>query len=395
MSVLFAEGFTGTPVTVSNAAGASWVWGPTNGLYKLGWSLAARYNGTTGGISDDNNVIAAVEADPVFADRRQLRLSKNNTASTITLIQQAIQPVPTFSTSQKIIIGMTATLDTTTNAATNIWLVIGNQAEVTSSTLTTAAMNQLDGLLAMLRFDNDGTAQGLFPQNQNGAAVTIPNIVKGTFAHIEMIIEKDVPRTRVYINGNLVSDAPRVPSTLTGISLGQWVQTAIGGVHNARYSNIYALGMDAVHTARLGPAARVMEVTPPGDMEVHWTRPDGYASNAAVLGQLFNAPSPDYLAASNVGDYDVYNAPSAVAANAVKVYGAGLRVNAMTMAAGAHTLKPVVKTATGVHEIGNEAALQLGVLTPIFVDASVNPDTNAIWTPSAVTASGFGMKLKS
>lgn len=396
MAVLFAEGFTGAPVPTSNT---TWGWGPANGVYSLGWTLSAFVAGTSGVSATDGAIIAAIEPDPVFGERRQLRLAKANASYTNTLIQQAIKPLPRASEFQKIIIGMTATLDFTSSQNKNRWLYIGNQVGVPNSAYTAAQMNNLDGALALIRFTGDTIGStggtGLFPQNQNGPSIDLPNLAVGTFAHIEIMIEKDVPRTRVYIDGTLVSDAQRVPTTFSGFSVGQWIQTGAGGVANAKYSNIYVLGMDANHTARLGPAARILEVAPPGDMDVQWKRPDGYATNAEVMGQMFNVINPAYLAASKVGDYDVYSAPSAVAANAVQVFGAGIKVNAMTMAAGTHTIKPVVKTATGVHEVGSESTLLLGTLTPIFADTSVNPDTNAVWTPSAVNVAGFGVKLKS
>ena len=398
MAVLFAEGFTGAPVTTGLTAGASWEWGPNNGIVSLGWQLNAFYNGTVGTIGlTDNNVIASVEPDPIFADRRQLRLSKNLSASTITLIQQAIMPLTRASEFQKIVIGMTATLDSTSGTNGNTWLYIGSQEIVPSSTLTLAQWAARDGAIALIRMPlTAGNGDAYFPQTQSAAAVAIPNLAKGTFAHIEVLIEKGVPRTRVYVDGSLVSDAPRVPSTFTGFTVGQWISAGAAGVHNAKYSNIYVLGIDGIHTGKLGPAARVLETPPPGDIDVSWQRPDSYATNAEVLGQMFNQQSPAYLAAKKVGDYDLYKAPSAVAANAAQIYGAGFRINAMTMAAGTHTIRPVVKTATSaVTEVGNEVTLQLGTLTPYFVDASANPDTGALWTPSAVTASGFGIKLKS
>lgn len=392
MAVLFAEGFTGAPVTTGLTAGASWEWGPNNNIVSLGWQLNARYNGTNGAISlTDNNIIAAVEPDPVFGDRRQLRLSKNLTGSVITLAEQVIQPIPDASKFQKIVVGMTA-MFTTTNAAHNsTFLIIGGTTLFTSSTGSYPGTDNL----VQINFGANDTAYAYFTQSGAGGATVLPTVKRGQFFHFEALIEKDVNRTRIYIDGELKADYAYAMQ-FNGLGLTQLITSGATGVHDCKFSNIYVLGLDTLHTGKLGPATRVMEVAPPGDMEVQWQRPDSYATNANVLAQMFGKPSPDFLAAKNVGDYDVYNAPSAVAANAAQVYGAGIRINAMTMAAGTHTIKGMVKPASSsATEVGSEFTLQLGALKPYFVDVSVNPVTNALWTPSEVTVAGFGVKLKS
>jgi len=377
MAVLYAEGFSSLP-RASSALGVT-------SLTTLGYTPQVLNNGSSN-VTTNTAWQAAIEPDPTFGDRSRITMKCTNNAYTWIASLRKSLDTRGFN---KFVIGFVGRVESpSVSAAVRLAITPGLPA---SSTTLPADM------LAYVNIPLDGTTKGTVAGP--GTAAFPIDVVKNQEFHMEVLIEDDVDRLRVYIDGVLKVDVTytaNFASATGGFTLSAWLPFTIANVSTGgAFSNIYVLGIDAVHTGTLGAAARVLEIAPPGDMDVQWKRPDSYATNAAVMAQMFNSASPDYLAASNVGDYDVYSAPSAVAANAVQVFGAGIKINAMTMAAGSHTIKPVVKTATGVHEIGTEAPLQLGVLNPIFVDASVNPDTNAIWTPSALTASGFGMKLKS
>lgn len=379
MAVLFAEGFSGVPraSTTFNATP----------LASLGYIGKAFSNGTTD-VSGNSSWQAAVVPDITFGDRNRITMISTSNASR--WMAQLRKPLDT-SGFTKFVIGFVARAESTATTTDTVRIMLTAGAPITSSDMPA-------DVLAYVIAPLDGATKG-FVKGKDTASFPI-DVVKGQEFHFEALIEEDVDRLRIYIDGVLKVDTTYTgtfASASGGFSLVTWVPLALTttSATGASYSNLYVLGLDEVHTGTLGPAARIIEVPPPGDMDVHWARPDSYATNAAVLAQAFSEGAPDYLAASNVGDYDVYAAPSAVAANAAQIFGAGFKVKAMTMASGTHTLKPVVKTASGVHEIGKEAALQLGVIQPIFVDASVNPDTNAVWTPSAVSVSGFGIKLKS
>lgn len=377
MAVLFAEGFTGVP-----RGSASFSATP---LASLGYIGKVLFNGVSDQ-SGNTSWQAAVVPDITFGDRSRITmLSTNNGSPWIASLRKSLD-TRGFN---KFVIGFVGRVESASVSAA-IRLAITPGLPASSTTLPA-------DMLAYVSIPLDGTTKGTVA-GPGTAAVPI-DVVKGQEFHFEVLIEEDVGRLRIYIDGVLKVDVTytaKFASATGGFTLSTWLPFSITNVSTGgAFSNIYVLGIDDVHTGTLGPAARIIEVAPPGDMDVHWTRPDSYATNAAVLAQAFSEGAPDYLAASNVGDYDVYAAPSAVAANAAQIFGAGFKVNAMTMASGTHTLKPVVKTASGVHEIGKEAVLQLGVIQPIFVDASVNPDTNAVWTPSAVSVSGFGIKLKS
>lgn len=379
MAVLFAEGFSGVP---RGSAGFS-----ATPLASLGYIGKVIYNGT-GDITTNTSWQVATVPDPTFGDRTRITMLSTNNG--YPWMAQLRKPLDTRGFT-KFVIGFVARVESGVVNTPSVRLMLTAGAPITNSGTVPTDM------LGYVSIPVDGTTKG-FVAGYGTAAFPI-DVVKGQEFHFEALIEEDVDRLRIYIDGVLKIDMSYTgtfASASGGFSLVTWLPAVIANqASGGSFSNLYVLGLDEVHTGTLGPAARIIEIAPPGDMDVHWTRPDSYATNAAVMAQAFSEAAPDYLAASNIGDYDVYSAPNAVAANAAQIFGAGFKVNAMTMASGSHTVKPVVKTATGVHEVGKESALQLGVIQPIFVDASVNPDTNAIWTPSAVSVSGFGIKLKS
>lgn len=386
MAVLFAEGFTGVGRGSSSpvAQGSAFI------LSSLGWKANALYNGSSVVGDTDTNHSATVEADPIFATRNRLSAKATLVSAVSSYIQQYRMPLNTLGF-KKFVIGMMFSVDstTTTNGAFQFLVCGGNAWTETGPT----APNQYIGLNIP---DNGGDGQAWMYWGAAGAAT--PLIKKGKLSHIELLIEQDVNRLRVYIDDVLIADGPMQGAAELangGFSILLRTQATIVTTLTMKVSDVYMLGLDAVHTAKLGAAARVMEIAPTGDMDVHWTRPDGYASNAQVLSQTFNNTAPAYLAARDVGDYDIYNAPSSVAANAAKVFGVGMKLNAMTMAAGTHTVKPVIKSAAGVSEAGKESTLTFATPSLVFSDLSVNPDTNAIWTPAAISAAGIGYKLKS
>lgn len=357
-------------------------------LEAMGYTMKVVNNGTNV-VTTNASWAVEIAADAIFADRNRMLMRCN--FHNYSWMAQALKPTDTRGY-QKFVIGCVAESMLST-AGEIVQVILSGPASITSSNAPPT-----DFFIAV-NVPNDGSkASYVYP----GQATPVPidNITEAKPFHIEVFVEEDVDRARVYIDGTLVADysytgtfasqnggfsmVARLPYPTTNTMVGVY------------FSNVYFLGVDSVHTGILGPAARVLEVAPASDMDVSWKRPDGYATNAEVMGQMFNQSSPAYLAAGSVGDYDVYGAPNAVAANAVQIFGAGVKVNAMTMAGGTHTLRAVVKTPTaGVTEVGPETTLQLGALKPSFSDISTNPDTGAVWTPSAVTAAGFGMKLKS
>lgn len=388
MAVLFAEGFTGIA-----RADRNFVEGITDPMYKLGWQLQGRHSGTSA-IASDGNVKTQIVADPIFATRNVYRMAKTG-SSTVGFFNQARQTIDTRGFT-KFVIGGVFQYDTAATDGNSGYIDIGGPTLWTSS----ASGFPFGDVFAQLIIPNNGAnGQAQAVIDGSNSLVTSPELVKGKPVHFEVLLEIDVKRCRVYLNGTLTLDIT-LPSAYvfakadSGISLifMAYPQSASAPLTCA-WSNIYLLGIDSVHTGILGPATRVLEVAPATDVDVHFDRPDSFATNAAVMAQNFDATTPGMLTAGDPGVYDIYNSPDAVAANAAQVYGAGFRVLAMSMAEGSHALKPTVKNATGVEEVGAEMPLTLGSTRSGFMDMSVNPATSAIWTPSQLRDVGFGIKL--
>lgn len=386
MAVLYAEGFTGVGRGSSSpvAPAASFI------LSSLGWEATALYNGSSVVGDTDTNHSATVEADPIFATRNRLSAKATLVSAVSSYIQQYRMRLDTRGYT-KFVIGMVFSMDSTTNTSGAFQFIVGGPDAWTTTGAT--APNQFIGLNIP---DNGG--DGFAWMFWGAGGPTTPLIKKGKTTHIELLIETDVQRVRVYLDGTLVGDAPysgAFASSAGGFSVLMRTQAQLISTVTMKVSDVYLLGLDSLHTGLLGPATRVMEIAPTGDMDVEWKRPDNYATNAQVMSQTFNNTSPAYLSAREIGDHDIYAAPSAVAANAGKVFGVGMKINAMTMAAGTHTIKPVIKNGSGIHEVGKESVLTLATPKMIFSDLSVDPDTNALWTPAAISAAGLGYKLKS
>lgn len=382
MAVLLVEGFTGSPVIAPN----NW---STNTLRTLGWTLNAVYNGSTSTIPDDGNIVINVEADPVFPTRSQAVLRKGVNNSTITMAEQMIRPLPDMAGHQKFVYGFTAMYTSTNTTDSNHFLCIGGTTPFSSST---GSYPNAD-TLAQICFNANDTATIYIVQSSPGQTIQMPNLKRGKFFHVEFLIERDVNRTRMYVDGTLVADWTGALAS-NGISFTHLIISGQTGIPDMKVSNVYVLGLDTVHTGILGPGARVLEIAPQTDLAVTWDRPVGYASNAAVLQQFNNAAPPAYLTTGDPNT-DLYKGPDAVAANAATVYGAAFKAYGMTMAEGTHVLTAATQYDGVNGQSTKSGTLVLSTMNNYVFDVSLNPKTGLKWTPSEITAAGIGLKLLS
>lgn len=383
MTVLFAEGFTGSPNTAPN----NW---STNTLRSLGWTLNALYNGSNAGIADDGVVVLNIEADPLFPTRSQVSLKKNSAAATLTLLEQMYRPLPALANYQKYVVGMMAMFSSGNAAQGGSWHIVGGTVPLPSTTQN----YPISDFLMMINFlPNDaGAVLYMPPTFYNGTGIQLPGIKRGVFYHVEILVEKDAGRVRVYIDGVLKGDASSVPN-INGLGLTHLMNTSSAGVHDLKISNIYMLGLDSVHTGILGANARVLEVPMGPDNTVQWARPESFPSNSAVLAQYFTNPTPSYLTSGTPGEADYYNGPDSITANAAQIYGVAVKLNAMSMTPGSHGIVSSSRRNGTVLDGTLEMPLTLGVKTTMALDASVDPSTGAVWTPQGVVAGQVGFKL--
>lgn len=394
MSVQYVDGFTSlTRQTMSFPNATTTAAGQGTVLYKAGWLPYSIVNGTSAGGASSQ---AIIQADPLFPSRNKLNLRKNATAAFTwtTVMAQAIETAPY----DKFVVGFMCQVAGSTASAT-----LGPSVCVLDgSILTTAPPNSTTappGMLCRFFLPTDGATAGIAYSAAGTETATSDQLKANVDTHYELFIETDVQRLRAYANGVLVLDVTYTGTfkTKNGIGLGMWTgNNANNGQGNIDviFSNLYVLGVDAVHTGVLGPGARVLEVAPQTDFSVQWDRPTGYASNAAVLQQYNDASAPGYLTTGQAAT-DLYVGPDAVAANAATVYGAALKSYGMTMADGTHVLTAATQYQGTNGQSAKSATLQLGAMTNYTFDISLNPKTGLKWTPSEITAAAMGIKLLS
>lgn len=393
MSVLFAEGFTGIARGTDSFPGTNVIANmPNHRLYKLGWAPFSLYNSTTVGSTLAQGII---EADPVFGDRNRLDIKKNSSGGW-TWLQFVTQALDT-SRHDKFVIGFMCQYLNNNNVSAAYGMSVAVFDGNAQTTLPTTSATTPANLLCRFRLPNDGVTAGVAMSAAGTETTTSDQLKAGADIHYEILIETDVQRLRAYANGILVLDVPYTGAfkSRAGFGLGMWSGPAAtdgNGTIDMKFSNVYALGIDTVHPTKLGPATRILEMAPPSDQTVEWNRPDGFASNASVLQQLFDNSAPKYLSTGGPAK-DLYTGFDAVSANAGELYGVSFRVRAQTMADGTHLLKGLVSSGTSELESANAATLQLANPINFSFDASVNPATGQKWTVSQLAAAGIGMKL--
>lgn len=379
MAVLFAEGFTGVPRASTPLN--------TTSLTKLGYIFKAFNNGTSD-VTSNASWNAQVAADPVFPDRNRMALQSAN--STYQWEAQARMPIDTTGF-DKFVIGFTAETFSATALSTTF-----TQIMLTDNTQITTSNALPGGLIVGVSVNNDGVTAGSVFHDTAGGSTPLASAMKAKLMHIEALIEQDVDRIRVYVDGVLVQDytyTGTFAKTDGGFSLiARYPVGQANALTGVWFSNVYVLGVDAVHTGVLGPATRILEIAPQTDKAVEWKRPDAYASNAAVLQQYFDTATPAYLTTGGVAT-DLYAGLDAVGQNAAAVHGVAFKLQAMTMAEGDHSISSAVSYSSSQAIGAKEYPLALGVLNTFVMDMSKNPATNARWTPQDIANAGFGFKL--
>ena len=387
MSVIFVEGFTGVSRGSSSPNATPAI------LSTMDWRSSAYYNGSAVIPATDTNHNIVVEADPVFPSRNRASINGILITAVTSYVNQISRTLNTQGYT-KFVLGFMATYTGTATDANTVTLSVMGPALWTNSTGTGVAN---DTRFLDLTFPNNGSNGTAASIAAGVAAVTSPAVVKGTPVHIELLIEEDVDRLRVYLNGVLTTDGAYTgafASATGGFSIAMRTGASQSNAANMKISDLYMLGVDAVHTGILGPGARVLEVAPQTDYSVQWDRPTGFASNAAVLQQYNNGSPANYITTGDLAT-DLYVGPDAVAANAATVYGAAMKAYGMTMADGTHVLTAATRYDGTDGQSAKTGTLVLSTMANYVFDVSLNPKTGLKWTPSEIAASAIGLKLLS
>lgn len=248
-------------------------------------------------------------------------------------------------------------------------------------------------------YNSDRTLASVF-NNRAATGVTIDFT-----APVYIEVEVDIPNKifRVWANDMLVQDATWLAAWSTILNKGIamfWgaMQTAANlNLDSFLVGDMYLVDAnDSVFpTVRLGPTTRVVGDLPTADVQAQWTRPEGFSSNAVVVGQGLDGgkDSPDYIFADGAGTTDVYAAPnSSVGADAGSVYAMTLRVKQANFAAPARNMGALIDD--GVNRIVKPngtvtAGNGFSINKAIFVSA---PDGGS-WTAVKAKNSRFGVTV--
>jgi len=164
--------------------------------------------------------------------------------------------------------------------------------------------------------------------------------------------------------------------------------------------NWYNLLDDGVApNTRLGAATRVIGTRPSSDIVAQFARPQSAPSNAAVAGQNLVVDPPNLLQSASVGATDIYAGIDTATRDAAVVHAVAVKVMAANFDIAAHSVQPVIRTATGTEAAssgGSSFVLPAdAVFRPVLNVATVNPDTGLPFTPSEAAFTQFGMRVTS
>lgn len=378
MAVLMAEGFKMFPLE----ANATYL---SSSLLKGGWSLLQTVSNAANVTTQSYDIVA----DSVFPDRSALRINNTSTA-TLTAISASwdyglAAPIP------KVLVGFTMLMTPpVANPSTKYDVAFGVGplgAHVVGSGIVDSR------LFFRVHFANATVAAPLGALQVPGSTLTPTTIEWGRLYHVELLLESDSNRIRVYLDGTLVGDAPyagTVADLTKGFSFIRY--KAVAGVFSWDVANIYAVQIDAVHTGPFGPSARVLEVAPTSDAVAQFQRDTTkYASNAAVVGQDVN--STDFVSAMDSGTKDLFNGAASVASSAAQIYGVAIKVRAQSFTTAGHNLRTKVSFNGVELDNTNNMSLPVTAMATFVRDASINPQTSAKWLPSDIAAAQFGYQL--
>lgn len=371
MALLLAEGFTFLPQ--GDVASAQ-----ETGLNKMGWEVSSRVSNY-----DDDRVKFSIVPDEIFPERNVCEIGAktlfyDNTGSRMTY------RFPAGDVPQKLVVGYVLSL---ANMGSPSVREVFNIAFGSASLVKTSASNGAPLVPKEAFFRVEFGKTGVFPLGEmsapwGGAVVNSPLELNREY-HFEWLIEKDTGRIRLYLDGVLTVDYTYSGTLLAkltdGFTLYLGQESSLRFVPKMRISNVYALGIDAVHTGILGPAARVMEVAPETDILSQFNRDEAkYASDAELLRQ--SVYGSDFLTGSEPGTSDVFGLGLAsVRANAASVFGVQHRVRSGNFDSDSHVLGLTSGTAA-TQDIQRNFSFTPSEVTMVAHDVSVDARSGNVWT---------------
>lgn len=325
MSLIWTESFmqfgretaADSTLAASNAARVAHI----ANLKRAGYQVTAHYvNGTT------NSAGFLLRNDPLLPDRAALvpSVAGSTNPTTMGIFKEVpASPVP-------LIFGFSVVVPLD-------FVKVGADAalpmmRIIASTFTDAAW--LTSEVCSVRGDLQIGYKTVAPQS--GRA-----LVPGRVSYIEVRIS--LTDTRVWLDDMLVLQvATTVASGAVGIAFPLATQTSMSGTKGQwAISNMYCLFEDGVlPNARLGPTTRVIGLRPASDVTAQFTRPAGFASNAAVVGQDLVDEPINNLQSIDTAKLDSYLTPvDAATSAAAKVHAVSIKTLSANLEAVPHRLR--------------------------------------------------------
>lgn len=348
-----------------------------------------------------------VIADPVYAARNAVRSLQ---VSAVSSTRATVIPFPFAAATDHYIFGCRMRLEPSAASLTNVTALKFTVGPASLSKNTSGTTNNptfalpQDLWAALLSFDliSNTVSSGV-----TGTMVdTSYTYTQGADVFIEVEVDTVANLVRAWVDDLLILDSAFGAGVLAAAKaeydLGVAVMAseasgAVNTVVQATVRDMYCVAVDAVTPfQRLGPTTQVIGEVPTDDAAVQFTRPAGYASNAAVAALPVIPDPADYLTADQVGQTDLYGvAGSEVATAAAQVYAVGVKTQVANFAAAAHTIGAVVRS--GAVPVTDTESL--GAVSPGtgYVNRAAyftqNPDTAAAWTPQEAADAEFGLTV--
>jgi hypothetical protein len=147
---------------------------------------------------------------------------------------------------------------------------------------------------------------------------------------------------------------------------------------------------------RLGSATRIITRPPTRDVSTQLYQPSPTGKpNSQVVGAALGNPVPPLVVGDTVGNTDYYAADDNNVSGFAQVYAVVVRTVGQNLGTAPHALSALVKS-NGVESVVDGPSLaipnQYGLADSVFY---TDPNTAAAWTPAAVKAAQFGVRIKS
>ena len=349
MSLLHTESFIAFAKTTSDDAYTTDNT-TTRNAFLAAFKRAGYYAAASDQSANTKSGAFVVRPDPIYPDRNALVFSNGNTtgASAGAMTSYAMLRKPTPQQGKPIIGGFSLYVPPeyvpnayNTSQQVVLYFMCTSATYVSTATpgSSVIAFSISSDLCVRAATGTPQSTKALVPGRQSYIEYRIADNEVKVWIDDVLVLQSAASMTLDQIGFLITQNTFTAPNTLLQGAAGRWA-----------ISNWYNLVEDAqAPNVRLGPTTRVIGVRPTADVDVHFSRPAGPASNAAVAGQdLVDAPLYS-LQSSTVGDQDIYSTSSdSATASGALIHAVTTKVLASNLESNQHTIRPLIVSSGGV-----------------------------------------------